>query len=92
MEEITRQESEASQPEVARSAMAPELKKYLDNVFVYHKPQANQPERYEAIRSYAKDFAYLIAQACPESRERSLSFTKLQECVMFANAAIAINE
>jgi hypothetical protein len=30
--------------------------------------------------------------ACPESRERSLALSKLQELVMWSNASIAINE
>ena len=33
-----------------------------------------------------------IQGECPESREKSLAFTKLEECIMWANAAIARNE
>ena len=64
----------------------------IENTFTYHKPVGDQPERYEKLRSKAKELAYLINEACPESREKSLAFTNLQQCIMFANAAIAINE
>lgn len=40
----------------------------------------------------AKELAHLINKNAPESREKSLAFTSLQQTVMWANAAIAINE
>lgn len=64
----------------------------LDNIFTYHPPKGDQPERYEKIRSMAKDLAKFIDDKCPESREKALAFTKLEECVMWANASIARNE
>ena len=64
----------------------------LQNIFTYHKPFGNQGERYEILRANALCMANLINEHCPESREKSLAITKLQECIMFANAAIAINE
>lgn len=64
----------------------------IENVFKYHKPLPDQGLRYEAIRAAARDFARLLEKSCPESREKSIALTKLQETVMFANAAIAINE
>lgn len=36
--------------------------------------------------------AKTIQGKCPESREKSLAFTKLEECIMWANAAIFRNE
>jgi len=60
--------------------------------FVYHKPQGNQPERYEKIRSQGKELSNLLITNCPPSRELSLALTKLEEAVMWANAAIARNE
>lgn len=66
--------------------------KQIDNIFTYHAPKGDQQERYIAIREEAWELACLINNNCPESREKSLAITKLQECVMFANAAIAINE
>lgn len=65
---------------------------HIERMFTYHAPKADQPSRYEALRNEAKTLAWLIENNCPSSREKSLAITKLQECVMFANASIAINE
>jgi len=64
----------------------------IDNNFTYHKPKEGQPEKYVSIRDTAKIFAYLIDDLCPDSREKSLAFTKLEEAAMWANASIARNE
>ena len=64
----------------------------IDNNFTYHAPKEDQIERYKEIRSNAKQFAKLLDSLCPPSRERSLAMTKLEECVMWANASIARNE
>jgi hypothetical protein len=59
----------------------------IDNIFTYHAPHGNQAARYEEIREAARHFAKLLNKACPESREKSISITKLQECVQMANAS-----
>ncbi len=64
----------------------------IQNTFTYHAPKGDQPQRYEKIRSAAAVFANMLAELCPDSRELSIAYTKLQEAVMFANASIAINE
>lgn len=64
----------------------------IENTFTYHKPFGSQPERYEMIRAAAKGIAEIISMACPDSREKSLAITNLQQAVMWANASIAINE
>lgn len=64
----------------------------VEQVFTYHAPKGDQPQRYESLRQAARDFAQLIEAYCPTSREKSLAFTSLQQTVMWANAAIAINE
>jgi hypothetical protein len=64
----------------------------IDDIFSYHKPSGNQAERYETLRHQAKLLAFAIQNSCPESREKSLAFTNLQQVVMWANASIAINE
>lgn len=63
--------------------------KELDRIFTYHAPKDGQAEVYEALRGKARELAFLISLHCPESRECSLSFTKLEESVMWANASIA---
>ena len=64
----------------------------LDNLFTYHKPIKDQPERYERIRAQAKALAEFLVISCPESRELSIAMRKIEEAVMWANAAIARNE
>lgn len=64
----------------------------IANRFSYHPPKDDQPERYVAIRNAAGNYAELILGLTPPSREQSLAITKLEEAVMFANAAIARNE
>lgn len=63
----------------------------FENVFTYHAPKEGQPEKYTAIREKAKELAYLIDELVPDSREKSLSITKLEEMTMWANAGIARN-
>lgn len=63
----------------------------ITNRFTYHSPTAGQPEKYGRIRDQAKDFAFSLAEICPSSRELSLALTHLQNAVMWANAAIALN-
>lgn len=64
----------------------------LLNRFTYHPPFGDQPQRFQAIRSEAHDLGQFIDQNAPDSREKSLALTALEECVMWANAAIARNE
>lgn len=64
----------------------------IENNFSYHAPKEGQPEKYNKLRDKAKELAYLISEVCPNSRERALAITKLEECSMWANAAIAREE
>lgn len=64
----------------------------LENNFKYHTPKNNQPERYETLRNKAKELAYTIDELCPNSREKSLAHTNLEQATMWANASIARNE
>jgi len=61
----------------------------IENNFSYHAPTPEQQENYVRLRSHAKDLAYLIDHCCPAGREKSTAMTKLEEAVMWANAAIA---
>lgn len=61
----------------------------LCNRFNYHQPTNRQEEFYTAIRKAAFSMASLINDLCPDSREKSLAMTKLEEAVMWANASIA---
>ena len=63
----------------------------IENNFMYHKPKDGQSEKYETLRAKAKEFAYLVDDLCPDGKEREISMAKLEESVMWANAAIARN-
>lgn len=64
----------------------------IENNFKYHSPKADQPSRYESLRAKAKELANEINESCPESREKSLAITQLEQSVFWANASIARNE
>jgi hypothetical protein len=63
----------------------------FENNFIYHSPKEGQPEKYTALREKAKEFAYLVDELCPNSREKSVAITELETAVFWANAAIARN-
>jgi hypothetical protein len=67
------------------------MKDQIENNFRYYPPKEGQPEKYKQIRDESKNLALTIDSICPNSREKSLSVTKLEEVVMWANAAIARN-
>jgi hypothetical protein len=64
----------------------------LDHRFTYHPPKGDQAERYDKLRGYFKAMAKKIDEICPDSREKSLAITNLEQSCMWANAAIARNE
>ena len=64
----------------------------LDNIYTYHSPKNDQPERYVELREKAKELAVLITMRCPNSRERSIALTNLEQSIFWANASIARNE
>lgn len=70
----------------------------LDKRFNYHAPMehtrsgSTQVERYTAFRAESRKLAGKIIEFSLASREQSLALTKLEEAVMWFNAAIARNE
>ena len=64
----------------------------IEKAFTYHAPKDDQPARYQAIREKCKEMAYLLEQSVPDSREKSLAMTKMEEVFFWANAGIARNE
>ena len=64
----------------------------LKTRFTYHKPKPDQLPRYEAIRAKLYDLAIYLCENAPDSRERSLALTHLDEVGWTANAAIARRE
>lgn len=59
--------------------------------FMYHPPTEAQKEQYLKIRTWARFFAEAVLDCSPPSAERTLALRKVQEAVMWANAAIALN-
>lgn len=68
------------------------MNEQIEKAFTYHAPKEGQPEKYQSIRDTAKEFAKYLDELCPNSREKSLAITHLEEVVFWANAAIARNE
>jgi len=60
--------------------------------FTYHAPKNDQASRYEQIRKNTHSLAEMYDILAPDSREKSLAITKLEEAVMWVNSAIARNE
>lgn len=67
------------------------VKTDLTNRFTYHPPTDDQVIDYQNIRRMGHEFALLLTSCVPDSRERSLALTKIEEAVMWANAGIARN-
>lgn len=63
----------------------------LDDIFKYHPPDEQQKARYHIIREAAKDFATVLLANTPPSPDQSAAIRKLRECVMTANASIALD-
>ena len=64
----------------------------LQRRFEHHPPRGDQADRYESLRRTARQFALQIDGGCPDSREKSLALTSLEQAVMWANASIARRE
>lgn len=64
----------------------------LDNMFTYHPPKGDQPERYQKIRESGKQFAQTLIDNAPMCADLTAAIRKISEAVMTANAAIARNE
>ena len=67
------------------------MNKQIENNFRYYEVAKEQADKLDYIRVKAKDLAYMLDELCPNSREKSLAMTKLEEAVMWANVSIARN-
>ena len=63
--------------------------KSIESRFNHHDLDEDKKIRILNIRNAAKQLAYIIVNVCPEGREMSLSLTKLEDSLMWANASVA---
>lgn len=65
----------------------------ITNRFTYHLPTSDQVMIYNTILcNMALGLAKYMDRILPDSREKSIAITKLDEAVMWANASIARHE
>lgn len=64
----------------------------LDRLFAHHPPNNDATkELHEAVRSECCSLAQWFNAWLPDSREKSLALTNIQQAMWAANAAIAIH-
>lgn len=63
----------------------------IEDLFTFHPVKEGQADKYVAIRTKAKELAYLINDTQPDSAEKTLALRALHQCTMHANSGIAIN-
>jgi hypothetical protein len=68
----------------------PAYDELLDALFTYHKPDEYQIAHYAAVREKAREMAQVIHDSCPPSADRTAAMRQLQDTVMTANRAIAL--
>lgn len=57
--------------------------------FNFHPVDPEKRQKMELLRSIAHSYATVINETCPDGREKSVSITKLEEVVFWANSALA---
>ena len=67
------------------------MKDRIENDFRHHAPSTEKVMRHKIVRNKCKELALFILENCPTGRERSLALTKIEEAMMWTNAAIARN-
>jgi hypothetical protein len=91
-EKCERFQSYISEAVVVATGEIGSMNEQIEKNFTFHPPKDAQPAKYAAIRRNAKIMATLIDNNCLDSREKDIALMKLEEAVMWANAAIARNE
>lgn len=76
----------------SKNYMTDEQSEEMTKRFTYHPPKQGQIPRYGLLRKRAEELARVISVHCPNSAERSTAIRRVEEAVMWANAAIARNE
>lgn len=58
----------------------------------YRKPTEENIPKFKKLQEKALEFAHLINELCPESKQKSTALTQLELCKMSANASIALSQ
>jgi hypothetical protein len=74
------------------SASGKLLREKVEHNFTHHAPTGDKAETHQMVRESGKVFAHALLASCPESPELSTALAKIEEAVMWANAAIAREE
>lgn len=64
----------------------------IENNFKHHSPDEEKIRMHEFVRDRCKSLANDLDDVVIDSREKALAMTKLEEVMMWANAAIARNK
>jgi hypothetical protein len=62
----------------------------MDNLFAFHKLNTQGQEKATIIACWFVELISKLATVCPESREFSITKTKLEEACFFAKKAMAV--
>lgn len=60
--------------------------------FAYHKPSEEGLKQINEVREAFSELALMIADYCPDSREKSIANTKIEEAAMWAIKSIVCND
>lgn len=64
----------------------------IDNIFSFHPPKNEDvAAAHEQVREGCRELAQDLKALCPDSPEQTTAIRKLQEAMMYANAAIALH-
>ncbi len=85
-------ERQEDQVGAAANAIQPgrDLNAVIEDLFTYHNDPESVPH-YVEVREAAKAFAKVILRHTPVCADQSAAIRQLRQCVMTANAAIALN-
>jgi hypothetical protein len=71
--------------------LTPEEEARVVHLFTYHAPTPDQQYRYIRIRATAQVLAAVLLTEVPQGADQSAAMRLLRECVMTANAGVALN-
>ncbi len=61
----------------------------IDRRFTYHAPTETTRPKHEQVNRLTLELAHQLDELLPEGHEKACALTHLQDCRMWANAAIA---